>query len=558
MQEDLSKMNPKIDKSKLSESQLAQLEVYQSNQDQLQKLEDIAAMSHELVNYLSDIKSNKKLDELGTLVMDMRESLASINSKEAPEQPDTAKPVVDAMSRLEKALTAAIKSINVKPNVSVNAPDVKVDSPKIDLTGIQKELKALPKAFESAIKNIPQPVIPENDDTQMLNKLDDMLEWLQSIDTASRMKPQMPTILKVTNPDGTSIGSIPSEVEIKNDTGNPVPISGTVSVSTTGLATDTGQVLSVNDANNSTTTTLGSGATFTGTATDISEYSGAIIQVFSDKASATDGLKFETSKDGTNWDHIHSYTYSGGSVGVHYEETLPGNWFRVVYTNTNSAQTVFRLDTKITKVTPVPHVHPINYDISLDHPASIHRSVITGETTAGGGGLVNVKVNPSGTLETNATISSLPNEGQQTMANSISVAVASNQTAVPISAASLPLPSGASTAANQTTANTSLANIDTNTSKDASTFTFYSASLSAVATITPAAGKSIKIYKVLVTNSSNNATFRNVTLASTSLGTFLQGEAISSSWNITLAVDEVLTITPAGGTVYVNIQYKEI
>lgn len=128
----------------------------------------------------------------------------------------------------------------------------------------------------------------------------------------------------------------------------------------------------------------------------------------------------------------------------------------------------------------------------------------------------------------------------------------------PVSAASLPLPSGAATSSNQTTANTSLANIDTNTSKDASTFTFYSASLSAVATITPASGKSIKIYKVLVTNSSNNATFRNVTLASVSLGTFLQGEAIASSWNITLALNESLTITPAGGTVYVNIQYKEI
>lgn len=57
-------------------------------------------------------------------------------------------------------------------------------------------------------------------------------------------------------------------------------------------------------------------------------------------------------------------------------------------------------------------------------------------------------------------IASLPNEGQQTMANSISVAVASDQSAVPVSAASLPLPAGASTSANQTTANTSLSAIE--------------------------------------------------------------------------------------------------
>lgn len=36
-------------------------------------------------------------------------------------------------------------------------------------------------------------------------------------------------------------------------------------------------------------------------------------------------------------------------------------------------------------------------------------------------------------LDVDADITSLPNEGQQTMANSISVAIASNQSAVPIS-----------------------------------------------------------------------------------------------------------------------------
>lgn len=52
------------------------------------------------------------------------------------------------------------------------------------------------------------------------------------------------------------------------------------------------------------------------------------------------------------------------------------------------------------------------------------------------------------------------NNGQQTMANSVPVAIASDQSAVPVSAASLPLPAGAATAALQTTGNTSLASID--------------------------------------------------------------------------------------------------
>jgi hypothetical protein len=56
----------------------------------------------------------------------------------------------------------------------------------------------------------------------------------------------------------------------------------------------------------------------------------------------------------------------------------------------------------------------------------------------------------------------IPAKGAATTANSTPVNIASDQT-VPVSASSLPLPSGASTAANQTTANSSLASIATNT-----------------------------------------------------------------------------------------------
>ncbi|MFD4554413.1 hypothetical protein ACFWP5_08795 [Streptomyces sp. NPDC058469] len=50
--------------------------------------------------------------------------------------------------------------------------------------------------------------------------------------------------------------------------------------------------------------------------------------------------------------------------------------------------------------------------------------------------------------------------GQRTMANSAPVAIASDQGAVPISAASLPIPTGAATSANQATGNASLSSID--------------------------------------------------------------------------------------------------
>lgn len=72
-----------------------------------------------------------------------------------------------------------------------------------------------------------------------------------------------------------------------------------------------------------------------------------------------------------------------------------------------------------------------------------------------------LQMDADGALRTSGTVTvTLPNEGQQTMANSISVAVASDQSAVPVSAASLPLPTGASTLAEQQSQTTALQIMD--------------------------------------------------------------------------------------------------
>lgn len=64
----------------------------------------------------------------------------------------------------------------------------------------------------------------------------------------------------------------------------------------------------------------------------------------------------------------------------------------------------------------------------------------------------------------NSSLSSIDGKlgslGQKTMAGSAPVVIASDQSTLPISAASLPLPTGAATSANQTTANASLSSID--------------------------------------------------------------------------------------------------
>jgi hypothetical protein len=75
---------------------------------------------------------------------------------------------------------------------------------------------------------------------------------------------------------------------------------------------------------------------------------------------------------------------------------------------------------------------PINETLNEYSLAKLTRSVITGETSAGAGGFVNVKVTPSGSLT--IALGDIDGvSGQETMANSLPVVIASDQSAVPIS-----------------------------------------------------------------------------------------------------------------------------
>lgn len=178
------------DLTKLTSEQRDKLDAYQAQQSQLQAIQDIADMTQEVVNILDDKKQDKSVDNIGRVLLDIKESLGVIKAKEAPEVPDYAKPVVEAVSRLEKALSASIKQIDVKPQVKVNAPQVNVKPSDVDLKGVEKALGAMPNAFKEAIKLIPEVEIPETDFTPLLSTLENISEQLSSIDTATRMKPQ--------------------------------------------------------------------------------------------------------------------------------------------------------------------------------------------------------------------------------------------------------------------------------------------------------------------------------------------------------------------------------
>lgn len=196
---------PKLNTAKLTPEQRDKLEAYQQAQQQLTTINDIASMTQEVVNILDDQKKDKKVDNLGVLLTDIRESLATIKSKKDPETPDFSKPTVEAVKELQKELTKAISKIDTKPQIKVGAPAVNVSPPSVDLKGVEKAVSKLSDSFKDAIKGIK---IPENDDSALTAILSDVLDQLSSIDAGVRTKPQAPTTIKVTNPDGSSIGSL--------------------------------------------------------------------------------------------------------------------------------------------------------------------------------------------------------------------------------------------------------------------------------------------------------------------------------------------------------------
>ncbi len=160
-----------------------------------------------------------------------------------------------------------------------------------------------------------------------------------------------------------------------------------------------------NDATNSSITPLGANAVFTGAAFAVYDYATLSIFVTTDQASATNGLQVQFSADGTNWDHTpHAYTVAIGNLS--YNIPVEGRYARVVYTNGPVAQGVFRLASTWRKQYVPPSMYTIEqsiYDTTLATPT---KSVIFGKTTGGGGGYVPAKVNPSGALTVDATVTS--------------------------------------------------------------------------------------------------------------------------------------------------------
>ena len=144
------------------------------------------------------------------------------------------------------------------------------------------------------------------------------------------------------------------------------------------------EVLTTGDVStlNSSATPLTGDATFPGTSESTLQYAVLVVSVYSDVASATNGLTVSQSKDGTNWDHTDVFTIPA-ATGKTFSFQPQAEYFKVDYTNGVDAQSEFRLSVIKKKTYVKPSSHRIQDAISTEDDAELVKSVLTGEDVDG-------------------------------------------------------------------------------------------------------------------------------------------------------------------------------
>lgn len=139
------------------------------------------------------------------------------------------------------------------------------------------------------------------------------------------------------------------------------------------------------DSGNSSTTPLLASAVFTGSWIEVSDYSEVIISILTDQDSAANGLRIESSLNGSTVSHYHTFSPLVNTPGGHhYASTLDSKYLRIVYTNGSTDQTTFNITSTLFSNPPEEgHVHSLEYAIESDHQASINRSILVAKNPSG-------------------------------------------------------------------------------------------------------------------------------------------------------------------------------
>jgi hypothetical protein len=219
----------------------------------------------------------------------------------------------------------------------------------------------------------------------------------------------MPPITgEVTANAGTNLNT---SLLAREDEGNLASIAASnyaISTAVNGTEMQTDVVTlppNVVDANNSTTTPLGSNATFTGTGTDLLNYAGLTVTLFADQASASNGMRFEFSTDNTNWDvNVASGFDYLASTGRIFQFTVQARYFRIRFTNGTSAQGAFRVQTLLHRdAISLTSIHRLDADVKPDRSATLTKAALLAQVN-GSGDFVTIQANTAGILKIGGSV----------------------------------------------------------------------------------------------------------------------------------------------------------
>jgi len=265
---------------------------------------------------------------------------------------------------------------------------------------------------------------------------------------------------------------------------------------------------SVVDAANSSVVPLGAAGTFVGRREDVSIYAAVSLFVFTDQAGT---LFVDFSVDGENWDKTTSFAVVA-STANNQSVAPQAQYTRVRFTNGATPQTLFRLQTFYQPVAPAS---------SGSTMGTVTADQGTAAAVAGGWP---VKIT----------------DGVDTALVSAAGALVVDGSAVtqPVSVASLPLPAGAATSANQTTLGSQTSKINDGTN----TATVKAASTAAVATDTALVVAISPNNPIVASNPSVGATGAAIPASATQVG---------GSDGTDLQAARVFDADTGGGTQYV-------
>lgn len=157
-------------------------------------------------------------------------------------------------------------------------------------------------------------------------------------------------------------------------------------------------IQSLISTNNSTSTTLGANAIFSGTGEDVSQYTEITLFHHSDVSGATNGIELQQSIDNINWDIVSrvdpnhtSILFSGNHVLI-----VTSQFFRFIYINGDTEQTEFRTQIILHNAKNKLQTVPLGHTITESSDSHINRSVIMGKDVAGN--YKNIPVNHDGHL----------------------------------------------------------------------------------------------------------------------------------------------------------------